>query len=154
MEALLGILSVSSLLLIGWYWGARRRALHRESLAQRESQLEHVLVSSSKHYLGSGALAPRLVTVELVWGLDRFQAFLAALVNLFGGEMESVSEVMARARREALVRLKADAHAAGYDALANLRMETADIGNDPQQRDLKVALIGSATAYRRHPAGL
>ncbi|MCA9644296.1 MAG: heavy metal-binding domain-containing protein [Myxococcales bacterium] len=153
MEAIIGILSVGSLLFIGWYWGARRRAHHRESLALRERELSHVRVSNAKHYDGSPQLPPRLVTVELVWGLDRFQAFLAALVNFFGGEMENVSEVMARARREALVRLKADAERAGYDALANLRLETADIGNDPQQRDLKVAVIGSATAYKQLPLG-
>ncbi|MEZ4229692.1 MAG: heavy metal-binding domain-containing protein [Polyangiaceae bacterium] len=152
MEALLGLLSVGSLLFVGWYWGARRRAQHRESLTLRERELQHVRVSNSKHYRGAPTHAPQLVSVELVWGIDRFQAFLAALVNLFGGELESVSEVLARARREALVRLKAQAHAAGYDALANLRLETADIGNDPQQRDLKVALLGIATAYRQLPS--
>lgn len=149
MEALLPLLGVGGLLLVGLLWGARRRARHRELLALRERELGHVQVSSSKHYRAAPGRDPRLVNVELVWGMDRFQAFIASLVNLFGGEMETATEVLSRARREALVRLKAQAHAAGYDGLANLRLETADIGNDPQQRDLKVALLGSATAYRR-----
>ncbi len=149
MEALIGILSLLTLMFVGWFWGARRRARHRESLSAREQALKHVCVSNSKHYAASPHHAPRLINVELVWGIDRFQAFLGAVTNFFGGELTSVAEVMGRARREALLRLKAQAEASGYDALANLRLETADIGNDPQQRDLKVALLGSATAYRR-----
>lgn len=153
MEALFGAVSVSVLVLVGWYWGTRRAQFHLATLEERERELSHIFITNSKHFTSPSALPgrdPRLITTELVWGVDRFQTMLAAFVKLFGGEVNSIGDVMARVRREAILRMKAEAQAAGYNALANLKLDAAEIGDDPQRRqDLKIALLGSATAYRR-----
>jgi uncharacterized protein YbjQ (UPF0145 family) len=153
MEALFGLVSVSLLLVVGWYWGTRRAQFHLATLEARERELAHIFITNSKHFTSPSETPgrdPRMITTQLVWGVDRFQTFLAAFVQFFGGEVSSVGDVMARVRREAIVRMKAEAQAAGYNALANLRLDTAEIGDDPQRRqDLKIALLGSATAYRR-----
>ena len=50
-----------------------------------------------------------------------------SLRNLAGGELKSYSELLTRAREEAIERAEADAEEMGADALVNLRLETSEI---------------------------
>lgn len=149
--ALFGFLSLFLMLFIGWLWGRRRAKIHEESLSLREAQLRAITISTSKHFelaLTEGGLAPNMLSSEVVIGVDRFKHFIASIQHLFGGELNTLTEVIVRARRESILRLKAQAAQGGYNALTNFRIETIDISPN-KQNSPNIAVMASATAYRK-----
>ncbi len=152
MDDLIGIVLLIVMVSIALAVGPGRRRLHAAALARREQALAHILITNSRRFsraVPHPDIAPQLLNVELVWGVDRFQALVASIVLLFGGELNNVSAVILKVRREAIVRLKEQARRRGYNALTNLRIDPADIGTDPQRANLTIALVASATAYHR-----
>ena len=65
----------------------------------------------------------------MVISWDYFKAIVSAFHMLFGGRISTLEPLLARARREALVRLKEDAERAGYDGIVGLRLETSRMSN-------------------------
>ena len=49
------------------------------------------------------------------------------LRNVFGGELKGYSELLTKARDEAIDRMEADAERMGADAVVNVRLETSQI---------------------------
>jgi uncharacterized protein YbjQ (UPF0145 family) len=49
--------------------------------------------------------------------------------NVIGGEMKAYSELLTKARNEALARMEEDARSMGADAVLNVRYETSDIAS-------------------------
>lgn len=47
--------------------------------------------------------------------------------NVFGGELKAYSELLSKARDEAISRMEADAERMGADAVVNVRLETSQI---------------------------
>ncbi|MFC4542782.1 YbjQ family protein [Halosolutus amylolyticus] len=47
--------------------------------------------------------------------------------NLAGGELKAYSELLTKARNEAISRMKADAEELGADAVVNVRLETSAV---------------------------
>ncbi|ARS90769.1 YbjQ family protein [Natrarchaeobaculum aegyptiacum] len=47
--------------------------------------------------------------------------------NMFGGELKAYSDLLSKARDEAIVRMEADAEEMGADAVVNVRLETSQI---------------------------
>ncbi|MCU4741739.1 YbjQ family protein [Natronoglomus mannanivorans] len=47
--------------------------------------------------------------------------------NVFGGELKAYSELLSKARDEAISRMESDAEAMGADAVVNVRLETSNI---------------------------
>lgn len=90
----------------------------------------------------------RLVTASIVISHDNFKRFLAQLRKIFGGRLRSYESLLDRARREAVLRLKAqcpDAH-----IVLNLRLETANIANVQGKKGLgalEVVAYGTAVRY-------
>lgn len=70
-----------------------------------------------------------LVSGSIVISVDYFKRFLAGLRSIVGGRVKSYESILDRARREAVLRLKADAAASGYAAVINVRLETARMAN-------------------------
>ena len=68
----------------------------------------------------------RMVSGSAVISIDYFKRFLAGLRQIFGGTVKSYESLIDRARREAVLRMKADAKSA--DIIINVRIETATIG--------------------------
>ncbi|MFV2069095.1 MAG: YbjQ family protein [Pirellulales bacterium] len=84
----------------------------------------------------------------------------ASFKNLVGGELKSYESMLDRARREATLRILEQAREAGYNALCNLRLETADVGgntsptNNRGGKAAMATILASATAYHAQlPAG-
>ena len=84
-----------------------------------------------------------LVLGQAVIASDYLKRFLARLRNIFGGEMRSYETLLTRARREAILRMLDRARTMGYDAVCNVRINTATIGRG------MVEALASGTAYRR-----
>ncbi|MFP8958125.1 YbjQ family protein [Natrialbaceae archaeon A-CW3] len=47
--------------------------------------------------------------------------------NVFGGELKAYSDLLTKARDEAITRMEADAEKMGADAVINVRLETSQI---------------------------
>jgi uncharacterized protein YbjQ (UPF0145 family) len=123
-------------------------------LAAREAANGDFLISQIKSFPGAlaGATAPTIVISEAVIATDYFKTFIATLRKIFGGELRSYNSLLHRARREALQRLVEQARQHGYNAICNVRIESADVGgNTMRRRAAMVAILASATAYHRAP---
>ena len=53
--------------------------------------------------------------------------FAAGIKNLFGGELKGYTDLLEESRREALNRMKEDAHKFGANAVINVRFSTSSI---------------------------
>lgn len=101
---------------------------HLARLDEREAVLAGLVVHDlHAPVVATGPVEPVLVTGSVVLGVDAWRTFVLGLVNLVGGDAPQVDRIMQRARREALVRLKEEATAAGATEVVNLRMETSTI---------------------------
>jgi len=117
-----------ALLAVGFFAGRVVERNHYASIREREKQYRDVTafmmrfppdrVSAQEAFLVSGTV---------VISADYFKTFVAGLRNLFGGRFRSFESLMERARREALLRLKADARRRGATLVVCVRFETTTI---------------------------
>ena len=88
---------------------------------------------------------------EAVLAADAFKNWMLGWRSIFGGEVVSFRKLMDRARREALARLLEDAKRQGYNAVCNVRYDSADVGGAVHARNKnagkKIAILASGTAY-------
>ena len=143
------LIVIAVLLAIGLIVGRTVERNHFRSLAQRESQLTGMLITQDKSYLEpTNQLAPTMFTAEVVIASDPLKSFLSGWRNIFGGEMRSYVALVERARREALLRVVEQARGMGYNAICNVRLNTADIGGNVGRKGIPMgAIMASATAY-------
>ena len=134
------------LILLGWIAGSAVEKRHLQSLAKREAQHAQFLVTDLRSCHGHDGDGAELMVTEVVIGSDYLKTFLAKIVNIFGGEITSFEALLTRARREARMRVIEEAHRRGYDAISNIRLETARIGAASMPM---ASVIVSGTAYRR-----
>ena len=107
---------------------------HLASLTEREAASRGVLAVPMKTLPGLDAAADSaLVMGSVVVSIDYFKRIAAALRGLIGGRIRSYETVLARGRREALLRMKADAVARGFDAVLCVRLETSRLANALQK---------------------
>ena len=144
------------LLLIGWIAGRSAERKHFQSLDERERGLAHIVVTDLKSFPGGAdpTAGGELVMGEVVIATDYLKSFLASLRKILGGELKSYDSLLNRARREALVRVKETARSRGYNAVANLRLQTADIGGMTGAKGaVMVEMFAWGTAYTIPPQG-
>jgi uncharacterized protein YbjQ (UPF0145 family) len=159
MAELVGILIqiaiFGGLILLGLLAGRHAEKKHLCDLEQREAKLAGMLVTDLKCFPGgaSASPTPELIVGEVSIASDYLKSFLAGLRNLIGGEMRSFETLQLRARREATLRVMEQARAKGFNAIGNLRLETADIGGNittnRKQKMVVVSVIASWTGYVR-----
>ena len=70
-----------------------------------------------------------LVTGSVVISLDYFKRIVAGLKAMLGGRIKTYEPLLDRARREAMLRMKDQAAARGFDAVINVRMETSRLAS-------------------------
>ena len=151
-ETILYLIVPPSLILLGLVAGKINERNHLRDMERREALLTHILVTDLRTTAPDidPGRAPALVIGEVVIATDYLKTFLAGLRGIFGGELGSFLTLVTRARKEALLRLKEEAHRQGYNAICNVRMDPADIGGNTAQRGIPmVAMIASGTAYSR-----
>ena len=144
------------LLAAQWLIGGAIERRHLKILATRERMLDGFLVTSLKKPPAgtvSSSRPPMLVTGEAVISSDYFKNWLFGFIAFFGGESKTFTLLFERARREATLRMIDQARLAGYNAICNVRYESADIAgnaatNDGRTKPLKMASCTvSGTAY-------
>ncbi len=118
------------MLMVGYLAGSAAERSHFRRLAVREKRLAGFIVTDLKSY--APGLVPAkggvMVTGGAVIATDYMKTFLAAIRKILGGELKSFETLMDRARREATLRMLEEAERQGFNAVCNLRLETADIG--------------------------
>lgn len=113
----------------GWFFGSRHERQHLAQLSIAEQELSHIMVSSERFYV------PKLVANtdgELVLGSvviaqDYFKMIIARVLSIFGKNLTTYETLLDRARREALVRMRTEAQAKGYNHIYGLRLEVSNI---------------------------
>ncbi len=140
------------LLMLGLIVGGITERNHFRRLHDRDVQTQDILVTQLRSFpaYAAGERPPTMLVAEVVISSDYLKSFLARLRNLFGGELRSVGTLLERARREALLRIKEQAQEQGYNAVCNVRLETADIagrGSSSKNKVIMAAMLASATAY-------
>ena len=142
-----------SIPLVGILGGRISEYRHFKSLERREEEVGDVIVTQLKSFPASSISreAPSIVYAETVIASDYLKTFLASLRGIFGGEVRSYQKMQERSRRETLLRLIESAQKQGFNAICNVRLETADVGGGAMTRGKKAmpmaCILGSATAY-------
>ena len=142
-ELTLGIV----LALIGLIAGRLTERRHYASIRARERELAPVLVFAIR--FPPPALTPpamALVTGSAVIADDYFKGLVAGLYNFFGGRMRIYESLVDRARREAVLRMKAEARRSGAGMIVNVKFQTFAIpGRQPGSvRAVEVLAYGTA----------
>lgn len=116
------------LMVAGYLIGSYLERRHYRSIIQREAQYRNVVAVASRQLPDDGAeYTQRLVTGNVTVSVDYFKRFLATLHNIFGGRITSYESLLDRARREAILRMKAEAAALKSPLVLNVKYETASI---------------------------
>jgi uncharacterized protein YbjQ (UPF0145 family) len=133
-----------SLLVVGYGVGRLQERRHFRSIRQRETELKHVLALSTR-YVPEGVQArdARLVSGGVVISSDYFKTFVAGFRAFFGGRFRGYETLLERARREALLRLKEDARAAGSTLVIGVRFQTTKIAGSSTP-SVEVLAFGTA----------
>ncbi len=138
------------LIVLGLVSGSLAERRHFARLVEREAAARDMVVTQLRSFPAAvvGKTPPTLLVGEAVIATDYFKSFLASIRKLFGGELRSYTSLLSRARREATLRILEEARRQGYNAVCNVRYETADVGGNSIDRKVAtVAILASGTAY-------
>ncbi|MFG6414420.1 YbjQ family protein [Roseateles sp. DC23W] len=115
-------------LVLGYVVGRVLERRHYRSIREREQALRHVVALNTR-YVPDGVTAgsAQLVTGAVVISSDYFKTFVAGFRSFFGGRFRGYETLLERARREALLRLKAQAEAAGSRLVIGVRFQSTTI---------------------------
>jgi uncharacterized protein YbjQ (UPF0145 family) len=155
MEALLehfDLVLGATLAAVGFVAGRLNERRHYASIRRREQQAADILVFAAR--FPPPSLVPpvmSLVAGSAVIADDYFKSLVAGLHNLFGGRVRSYESLLDRARREAVLRMKAEARRRGAGMIVNVKMQTFAVpGRKPgSTRAVEVLAYGTALARRR-----
>ena len=140
-----------ALIALGYFIGKRAEANHYRSIEKREEQFRQLPTIALKKPIEQEG---EVVQMELVSGcvvisVDYFKRLLAALRNIFGGNLSSYETLVDRARREAILRMKEQCPEASQ--VINVRIETSSIFKTSQKGavgSIEVIAYGTAVTFR------
>lgn len=120
---------------LGYFIGSMNEKKHFKSIERREERSARLPVVTIDKAIRAGEIvtSSRMVTGNAVISIDYFKRILAALRNIFGGEVVAYESLVDRARREALLRMKFQVPSA--HAIVNVRIETSTIGNNANRKN-------------------
>ena len=152
MEGFIQVGVTVGLLSLGYFVGHTLEQKHFRSLREREARLSRVLAVTMRRMPGlSGSHEPLLVMGAVCVSIDYFKRFAAALRFLVGGRVVAYETVIDRARREAILRMKEQAVARGYEAIICVRIETAQIASSRSDgkgtAGMEVVAYGTAVRF-------
>lgn len=146
MESFLGLISFLALMVIGYVFGSIAERRHYESIKKRENELRHIVVIPQRFPRVANVEQSELVIGSVVISVDYFKRFLAALRILVGGRLNSYESLLDRARREAVLRLQAQAAEKNASFVYNLKFETSSISKGQNDRIGSIEVLAYGTA--------
>ncbi|MEM1232043.1 MAG: heavy metal-binding domain-containing protein [Pseudomonadota bacterium] len=131
---------------LGYVFGRIAERRHFASIREREAQLMDLLIFNERTPPPGAWRSATLVGGNVVVSVDYFKRLAAGLRALFGGRLTTYESLLERGRREALLRMKAQAQAMGAPMVINVRLETASIskGEGDQIGSIEVYAYGTA----------
>lgn len=142
------------LLTLGYVFGQISEKRHYRSILRREQQFRSLLLVPSR-FPPMYVRAPqtRLVAANVVISVDFFKVFVAGLRKLIGGRMRSYESLIDRARREAVLRMKAEAHKLGASMIFNVKFESVPLykGQRNSIQSVEALVYGTAIIPARAP---
>ncbi|XXQ68499.1 YbjQ family protein [Neisseriaceae bacterium B1] len=144
-------------LIVAYFTGSRDEKKHYASILEREDELRHIMIIPVKRP-PKVFYDQHLVRGSVVVSSNAFTRFLAGFRNFFGGNVRSYETLLDRARREAILRMKAEAQEYGANMILNMKLETVMLGNihDPRQAanaTVEVLAYGTSGKILRKPKG-
>ncbi|MBK9160161.1 MAG: YbjQ family protein [Nitrosomonadales bacterium] len=136
-----------TLLGLGFVFGRYAESRHYKSIIQREKTFLDLPALPIRGSLPPNASVKTvLVAGSVVISVDFFKKFLAGLRMIVGGRLRAYESLVDRARREAILRMKEEAHKLGADMILNVKLETSSIskGNKGQIGSVEVLAYGTA----------
>ena len=140
------------LMTLGYGVGTFLEKRHYRSIHRREKEFLNLPAVTLKtaHYTPDQVASARLVYGSAVISIDYFKKILAGLRNIFGGTVKSYEGLVDRARREAILRMKAMAGDAAV--IVNVRIETASVGKQANKKSvgcLEAVAYGTAITLKK-----
>lgn len=143
---------VPLVLLVGAYFiGTSLEKKHYRSIRTREHTSQQFLTVTFPYEPDDQrVLDATLVTGSIVVSVDYFKRFIAGLRMIIGGRVTSYESLLDRARREAILRMKAEAYTRGFNAVVNVRLETSRIASShgKNQGTAAVEILAFGTAVK------
>lgn len=136
-------------LVVAYFWARGVDRRHFSSIIEREAQYADITVTDLRS--PPGAVEPSqggLVTGATVVANDYFRSWAASIRNIFGGEVRGLQVMLERARREAILRMLAEAREMGADAVYNLRIDTSTITGKRANKPSGIEVLVSGTAVK------
>lgn len=155
MDALLSNLDLvlfAALFMVGYFAGRWNERRHYDSIRGRERELAGVLIFTSRFPPPTTTrLDTGMVSGSVVISEDFFKGVLAGLYSFFGGRIRSYESLLDRARREAVLRMKADARTRGARMVVNVKFQTFAIGGRGQGslKGVEMLVYGTALSPAR-----
>lgn len=150
MELAIKLIIFLALVVTGYFAGSAAEKKHYRSIREREKALLNLPAVTLKTppYANEEIAESGLVCGSAVISTDYFKFFLASLRKFFGGRLRTYESLLDRARREALLRMKAAAGDA--DMIVNVRLETAPIGGKETAKGgvMSVEVLAYGTALK------
>jgi uncharacterized protein YbjQ (UPF0145 family) len=116
-----------TLLIIGYGFGTYNERRHFRSIQEREEHYRRITTFSTKRLPEGSTSSVCLAAGNVVISIDYFKKISAGLRNIIGGRVSAYESLVERARREAILRMKADADDKGATAIFNVKLETSSI---------------------------
>ncbi len=133
---------------IGYWRGRRNEKAHLALLDSEEDRLRRVLTFATRYPARvDEPMDPVLVTGSAVVGSDHFRLLLASLRKVVGGNYRAYENLMERARRQAVVRMKQAAKDQGASMIFNVRYATSRISNSRAGEATQVEVVAYGTAF-------
>jgi uncharacterized protein YbjQ (UPF0145 family) len=111
---------------VGWGFGRHTEQKHLHELDEKEKQFAHIRIDTNR--FAQTTAHGQLVSSNVVISHDYFKYVLANIRNVLGGRLTSYESIVERARREAVIRLKQEAHAIGATHIMGVRLSTTELG--------------------------
>jgi uncharacterized protein YbjQ (UPF0145 family) len=133
-----------ALITTGYVVGRVLERRHYVSIRARERELLHIVALNTRYVPeGIHATGASVVSGGVVISSDYFKTFVAGFRDLFGGRFRGYETLLERARREAMLRMKEQARAAGSQLVIGVRFHTTRVAG-AQTPSVEVIAYGTA----------
>jgi len=139
------------ILVLLWMWygfWTYAEKKHFKRIIQDEKELRSIVVLWKKQASELSKWNIDLYTWNIVLSSDYFKRFIAWFINFFWGRMKVYESLLDRARRDTIVKVKKQAKAAWYNAIANLRIETSSISKWNKWKIWSIEVLAYATGIK------
>ncbi|MBI1357267.1 MAG: heavy metal-binding domain-containing protein [Acidobacteria bacterium] len=135
--------------LVGFIVGSLLETRHFESIREREA-VYRTLPTLTFETLPEGwrVQSSGLACGSVVVSMDYFKRLLTGLRSLVGGRIRALEPLLDRGRREAVLRMQENAVQMGFEAIINVRLETAQLDTTGRSGVAGVEMLAYGTAIR------